>query len=311
MSSAGAAPRAAVPVSNARAEASRKNGARSRGPETLEGKARSARNALKHGLRAQKHAVLPDEVVAAFKALEAALTEELAPESALQSILVGRIARAVWRLERAEQLEVELFEWRRRLGGGIGVALIRDGNGTRSFETILRYRGAAQAELTRALRTLKALQAEQKAMPRPAAEPEPAPVLVFEPRRGRAGAVVEIAPHHGAAEVEPRGYPIGPEARPDAESSAPQARAASGREHPLAAPAPARPNEPGRTHPAGPARARLKQPDRRFAGLAHARPSEPELVPAVVLARSERDLDEARLARRGDMRPPRGRGAGG
>jgi hypothetical protein len=45
MSSVGAAPRAAVPVSNARAEASRKNGAKSRGPRTFEGKARSAQNA--------------------------------------------------------------------------------------------------------------------------------------------------------------------------------------------------------------------------------------------------------------------------
>ena len=39
MSSATAAPRAAVPVSNARAEASRQNGAKSRGPKTEEGKA--------------------------------------------------------------------------------------------------------------------------------------------------------------------------------------------------------------------------------------------------------------------------------
>jgi hypothetical protein len=39
--------------------------------------------------------------------------------------------------------------------------LIRDGNGARSFETLLRYRSAAMAEFWRALRTLKALQAEQ------------------------------------------------------------------------------------------------------------------------------------------------------
>ena len=54
-----------------------------------------------------------------------------------------------------------------------GLALIRDGNGTRSFETLLRYRGAAMAEFWRALKTLKALQAEQAAgaMERPASRP--------------------------------------------------------------------------------------------------------------------------------------------
>jgi hypothetical protein len=38
--------------------------------------------------------------------------------------------------------------------------MIRDGNGARSFDTLLRYRGGTLAELWRALRTLKALQAE-------------------------------------------------------------------------------------------------------------------------------------------------------
>jgi hypothetical protein len=53
--------------------------------------------------------------------------------------------------------------WRRRRIPTLtfGLALIRDGNGPRSFETLLRYRGAAMAEFWRALRTLKALQAEQ------------------------------------------------------------------------------------------------------------------------------------------------------
>jgi hypothetical protein len=104
MSSAGAAPRAAVSVSNARAEASRRNGAKSRGPKTAEGKARAAQNALKHGLRAQKYVVLPEEDAAEFAGLEAALIEELAPVGALQAVLARRIAVAAWRLARADRL---------------------------------------------------------------------------------------------------------------------------------------------------------------------------------------------------------------
>jgi hypothetical protein len=83
MSSDGAAHRAAVPISNARAEASRRNGAKSRGPKTPEGKARAAQNALKHGMRAQKYLVLPEEDAGEFAGLEAALIEELAPVGAL------------------------------------------------------------------------------------------------------------------------------------------------------------------------------------------------------------------------------------
>ena len=63
---------------NARAGASRRNGAKSCGPKSPEGKARSAQNALKHGFRAQKYIVLPSEDAAEFEALEAALIEELA-----------------------------------------------------------------------------------------------------------------------------------------------------------------------------------------------------------------------------------------
>lgn len=175
---------AALPQPNPRAEASRRNGAKSRGPKTSEGKARSAQNAWKHGLCAQTLVALGDEDRAAFEALEAALVEELAPEGTLQWLLAGRIARAMWRLERAERIEGELFDHHAGFDGNLGLALIRDGRGGRAFETLLRYRGGASAELWRALRLLKALQAEGPAAleapaartprtPKPERTPEP------------------------------------------------------------------------------------------------------------------------------------------
>jgi hypothetical protein len=165
MSRIDAASRAAVEISHARAEASRRNGAKSRGPKTPEGKARSAQNALRHGMRAQMYVLLPDEDPTEFADLEAALVEELAPVGALQTVLAGRVAVAAWRLARADRIEAELFEERCSAGGELGLALIRDGNGPRSFETLLRYRGAAMAEFWCALRTLKALQAERRIEP--------------------------------------------------------------------------------------------------------------------------------------------------
>jgi hypothetical protein len=160
---------------SARAEASRRNGAKSKGPKTPEGKARSAQNALKHGLRAQKHMVLPGESATEFAALEAALLEELAPEGALQTVLARRVVAAAWRLERAERLEADLFTWNHLGGAGrnLGLALIRDCNNARAFDTLLRYRGGTLAELWRALRTLKALQVERHAQEvREAARPQ-------------------------------------------------------------------------------------------------------------------------------------------
>ena len=251
MSSAGAAPRAAVPVSNARAEASRRNGAKSRGPKTPEGKARSAQNALKHGMRAQKYVVLPEEDAAAFAALEAALTLELAPQGVLQSILVGRIARAAWRLERAARIEVELFAERLLAvrDGNLGLALIRDGNSTRSFETLLRYRGAAMAELMRALRTLKGLQAEQAVGTGPALAARPKrsaarPTLAHrtlpsEPERGARPRLQYVPPEPPAP---------GRTLHEPAEPWLPKAPEPGPRRHAAAAPAPrgVLPSEPER-----------------------------------------------------------------
>jgi hypothetical protein len=183
-------------------------GAKSRGPQTPEGKARSAQNALKHGFRAQKYVVLPDEDATAFQALEAALIEELAPEGVLQSVLARRVVAATWRLERAERLEAELFAEEKLPGKSLALALIRDCNGARAFDTLLRYRGGTLAELWRALRTLKALQAEARAYAAAAAE---APASVPAPRAvapALAAMVRDPAPAPRRSQTNPRAVGI-------------------------------------------------------------------------------------------------------
>jgi hypothetical protein len=147
----------------ARALASRINGARSRGPRTAAGKARSARNALKHGLCAQKLVVVPDEDAAEFEALQAAVIAELAPVGALQAVLPQRVVSAAWRLMRADRMEAEVLAFRSGRDRDLGLALTRDGNGTKAMPTLMRYRGTALAEFMRCLRTLQALQAEARA----------------------------------------------------------------------------------------------------------------------------------------------------
>src|SRR3954464_4751798 len=96
--------------SPAQIEAARRNGARSRGPVTEEGKARAPRNALKHGLTALHHLVLEDEVPDALEALIAPVAEETGASSEIEARLARRLAIALWKGERAERIETALFD---------------------------------------------------------------------------------------------------------------------------------------------------------------------------------------------------------
>lgn len=155
---------------DARAQASRRNGAKSRGPKSDAGKRRSSRNALRHGLQAKRFVVVEGEDEAAYEAFETALLDELAPDGVLESLLVARIANAAWRMQRADWIEADLLDEGsgpdpRERGGAIGRALIRDGHGPRVFETLLRYRGTVQAEFWRSLAALNALRSEPSDAP--------------------------------------------------------------------------------------------------------------------------------------------------
>ncbi len=91
------------PVAQRRIAANRANAQRSTGPRTSEGKARSAQNALKHGLFARPLAFAAEplgEARVEFDALLAELAEHHDPQGPEEALLVERIASAWWLLGR-------------------------------------------------------------------------------------------------------------------------------------------------------------------------------------------------------------------
>ena len=97
-------------ASQAKIEANRRNGAKSRGPITPEGKAKSCQNALKHGLRAEKILVLSNEDETKFGGLLEACHNHFRPANAFEADLVEEIAAARWRLRRTWTVETSLLD---------------------------------------------------------------------------------------------------------------------------------------------------------------------------------------------------------
>lgn len=94
--------------SDARRLASQTNGRLSGGPASTAGKERSSRNAVKHGLCAERF-VVADEDRDEFRALRAHLWSDLGPRGALEEALAERIIGMLWRLRRAVRVENEVL----------------------------------------------------------------------------------------------------------------------------------------------------------------------------------------------------------
>ena len=90
-------------------EANRRNALKSTGPATAEGKQRSRRNAVRHGLTAET-VIGALEDAEDYKAFEAAIIADYDAQSAVERELVLRLASLLWRLRRATTMETGLFE---------------------------------------------------------------------------------------------------------------------------------------------------------------------------------------------------------
>ena len=94
-------------TSTKRAEANRRNAARSTGPRTLSGKSRSRLNAVTHGLTAET-LILPGEDPRR-PAPPGELDRRARPRQSLRAGLVRQVVTLSWRLDRAERVQDALI----------------------------------------------------------------------------------------------------------------------------------------------------------------------------------------------------------
>ena len=88
--------------------ASRENAKKSTGPRTPEGKARSSKNALKHGLFSQD-AVIPGEDPAEFDRHLTLYEDTYLPHNCIERELVLQIADSAWRMRRLSRIEATVM----------------------------------------------------------------------------------------------------------------------------------------------------------------------------------------------------------
>ena len=89
--------------------ASRANGAKSKGPATEQGKAKSSQNATKHGLFSST-IVLKTESKAGWDDHCRGLLDRYDPEDQVERHTVYELAATMWRRERAEMIEAQILQ---------------------------------------------------------------------------------------------------------------------------------------------------------------------------------------------------------
>jgi len=89
-------------------EANRRNSLKSTGPSTEEGKRRSRRNAIRHGLCAETVIEMIEDIKD-YRGFEAAIIADYDAQTAVERELVLRLASLLWRLRRATSIETDLL----------------------------------------------------------------------------------------------------------------------------------------------------------------------------------------------------------
>jgi hypothetical protein len=222
----------AAPISEKRRAANRANAARSTGPRTSEGKARSAQNARKHGFASTSYAVIRLEDAEAVARLRADLVAVYHPVNSQELFALERMALAQLSILRAAQLEASLFTAGMsevlenetiRLNDELidGLQIARGQNhgfflgegfrrlcaakGNDPWRTFLRYQAQAERNYRRALEEFERLKALRNELPNE-------PIVEAQPEETAADSGVENPPF---PRPEATDTPLGASSQPE------------------------------------------------------------------------------------------------
>jgi hypothetical protein len=153
-------------------EANKRNAQKSTGPTTEVGRAKSSRNALKHGLTAEQ-VTIEGEDPKKFEAFRDDILESLCPQGAIEEQLAEHIVLCWWRLRRVSRMEADIVAEEHRDADEFNANSIGTGN-TRGagfvaakliaepFQNLSRYETTIERSLQRALHELERWQARRK-----------------------------------------------------------------------------------------------------------------------------------------------------
>jgi hypothetical protein len=170
-------------ATKAQVDANRRNAQNSTGPKTPEGKDKSRRNGLQHGLTA-KTCMLEDEDPEALVDLLNEIREKFNPQDTDEDFLIERMAKARFKYNRIMPLEAAIYNLRlsvdrtpKEITEALGVngqrawAYMRDANGGNALSKLARYETSLLREYDRSRQELEKLQKIRAARPAPPPDP--------------------------------------------------------------------------------------------------------------------------------------------
>lgn len=215
-------------MSQRKSQSARANGAQSHGPATPEGRAKSSRNSLRHGLSARQ-IVLPNEDPGQFHALLDAYFDQFQPATPIETEMVEAMAAARWRLRRLIGIETDILT--RELGertaymdrydvtpdphARIAFVFQKLADNTHSLALLARYESSLNRVYDRAFKQLQMLQSERRRQAQQSeARQQNEPTAAADPPRPAPPTPAETAPNPPQPQTPPSPGPREPATAP-------------------------------------------------------------------------------------------------